>query len=41
MTQEEFHRYYEDESDSVFSKLSKMTEGELLEIIADKNKGYL
>lgn len=39
MTQEEFHRYYEDESDSVFSKFSKMTEGELLEIIADKNKG--
>lgn len=36
MNQEEFHQYYESESDRVFNELNKLTEDQLLEIIANK-----
>ena len=38
MTQEEFHKFYEDESERVFNELNKLTESDLLKIIADKNE---
>ena len=37
MTQEEFHKFYEDESERIFNELNKLTEDELWNIIADKN----
>ena len=38
MTQEEFHKHYEDESARAFNELNQLTEVELLTIIADKNE---
>ncbi len=38
MTQQEFHKLYEDESERVFNELNKLTEDDLLKIIADKNE---
>jgi hypothetical protein len=38
MTQEEFHKFYEDESERVFNELNELTEDDLLEIIVDRNE---
>ena len=37
MTQEEFHKLYENESEHIFNELNKLTEDELWNIITDKN----
>lgn len=38
MNQEEFHKYYEEESDRIFSELKKLGEDELLNIISGKSE---
>lgn len=38
MTQEEFHEFYEDKSERVFTELNKLREDDLLKIIADKDE---
>jgi hypothetical protein len=38
MTQEEFHQYYENESERLFTELSSLTEDELLAIISDPDE---
>jgi hypothetical protein len=38
MTQEEFHKHYEEESARAFNELNQLTEVELLKIIADKSE---
>jgi hypothetical protein len=38
MTQEEFHKHYEEESARAFNELNQLTEEEILKIIADKNE---
>lgn len=39
MNQEEFQKFYEDESDRIFTELNKLTEDDLLNIISDKKGG--
>lgn len=38
MNQLEFHKYYEEESERIFSELNKLNEDELLGIISGKNE---
>ena len=38
MNQPEFHKYYEEESERIFTELNKLNEDVLLEIIAGKKK---
>jgi len=38
MNQEEFHKYYEEESERIFSELKKLGEDELLNIISGKSE---
>ena len=38
MTQEEFHKFYEDESERVFNELNELTEDNLLKIIVDRDE---
>ncbi|MEP7376957.1 MAG: hypothetical protein ABI675_26395 [Chitinophagaceae bacterium] len=38
MTQEEFQKYYEENSDKMYSELSKLNETELLQLISNKTQ---
>ncbi|HUM45480.1 MAG TPA: hypothetical protein PLD84_01040 [Chitinophagales bacterium] len=38
MTYEEFQKYYEEDGDKTFAELSKLSESELLKLIANKNE---